>query len=146
MSNTTLIAVSVGLVAGAAIALQAGINTLLNRHIGLLESTFISFAVGTLASGIAVLLLGSGSLRKLPEAPLVSLTGGVLGMLVVASVVYTVPRLGVAAAGAVLIVSQFSVAAAMDHFGWFGVERHAMSVWTFVGIALLIAGACVIRR
>ena len=56
------------------------------------------------------------------------------------------PRIGVVATTAVLIAAQFTVATIIDRYGWFGVERIAIS-WTRVaGIALLFVGAALTLR
>jgi len=146
LPNAVVIAILVAAGSGAAVAIQGPINSLLNRNVGLIESTFVNFVVGAFVSGAAVLLFGTGDLRKLTGAPLYSMIGGILGVLIVTGVVLTIQRLGVAAGAAALIVSQLLVAAAVDHYGLFGAERQPVSVSTFVGIGMLIVGAYLIRR
>lgn len=147
MDRIVFLVLLVALGAGVCVGVQTPINSLLNRNIGLLESTFINFVVGAMFSGIALLLgLGGGSLRKLPEAPIYSLLGGFLGVLIVSGAVITIQRLGVAAGSAVLLVGQLCMAAVVDHFGMFGLQRHSISVWTYLGVGLLAAGAYVIRK
>jgi transporter family-2 protein len=129
------------------IGLQGPINSLLGRHVGLLESTFIVLVSGSVVTGALLLLgLGGGSLATLGRAPLVSLTGGVIGILIVMGVVVTIRRLGAAAGVAVVLVAQLGVSSAIDHFGLFGLDRRPVSPWTLAGIALLVAGAIVMRR
>lgn len=122
-------------------------NGLLTKSIGLLESTFIVLISGAIVTGVALLLgLGNGDLGKIGHAPPISLAGGVIGILIITGVVFTISKLGVAAGIAVALIAQLSLGAAIDHFGLFGVDKHPASPWTFVGIALLVAGAAAIRR
>ena len=49
------------LLAGCMIAMQSPINAALSRTVGVLESSLISFAVGTLFLALAVLFFGRGN-------------------------------------------------------------------------------------
>ena len=33
---------------------------------------------------------------------------------------------------------------AVDHYGWFGIEQHAINIWRVVGGALMVAGIALI--
>ena len=33
---------------------------------------------------------------------------------------------------------------ATDHFGWFGIEQHAMNLWRVIGGTLMVAGIALI--
>ncbi|MDQ3327876.1 MAG: DMT family transporter [Chloroflexota bacterium] len=147
MNRSILLPILVALGTGAAIGLQGPMNSLLTQSIGLLESTFIVLLSGAVVTGLALLAgLGNGDLSRISQAPPISLAGGVVGILIITGVVYTISKLGVAAGVAVALIAQLTFAATIDHFGLFGVEKQPASVWTFAGIALLVAGAVAIRR
>ncbi|MBA2364176.1 MAG: DMT family transporter [Chloroflexia bacterium] len=147
MNRSILLPILVALGTGAAIGLQGPMNSLLTKSIGLLESTFVVLISGAIVTGVALLLgLGNGNLGRISQAPLISLAGGVVGILIITGVVYTISKLGVAAGVAVALIAQLALAATIDHFGLFGVDKHPASPWTFVGIALLVVGAVAIRR
>ncbi len=61
-------------------------------------------------------------------------------------VVFTISKLGVAAGIAVAVIAQLTIGALIDHFAFFGLDKHPVSPWTFAGIALLVVGAIAIRR
>lgn len=138
-----LIAMLVALLAGLAMALQGSLNSLLGKAVGLLEATFVVHVTGTLTVvvGLFVLGLGKGSLLKIAGAPWYSLVGGVLGVLIVYGVVFSIPKLGVAVATTAIIVGQVSTALAIDHFGLFGLEKIPFSWAKGAGVLLLAAGA-----
>jgi transporter family-2 protein len=69
------------------------------------------------------------------------LLGGVMGLLVVFTVTYAGPRIGVAATVGILIAGQLVAGAAIDKWGLFGSERIALHWPRLLGIALLTAGA-----
>jgi bacterial/archaeal transporter family-2 protein len=139
----SLIALLVALLAGLTMALQGSINSLLGKVVGLLEATFVVHLIGTLTVVLCLFLMrwGQGSLSKLTEAPWYSLAGGVLGVIIVYGVVFSIPKLGVAVATTAIIVGQVSTALAIDHFGLFGLERIPFSLVKGAGLLLLAAGA-----
>jgi len=131
---------------GMAIALQPSINARLARHVGVFESSLISFAVGTLALLAVVLVSGKGSLRGLGGAPWWELTGGLLGAFFVTLTIFFVPRLGTAAVMALVIAGQLATSAILDHFGLFGMRQLPLSPLRFFGLLLLAAGAVMVIR
>jgi transporter family-2 protein len=98
--------------------------------------------------GLATLLallygfrLGRGSLARLGEAPWFTNLGGVLGVIIVLTVVLSMQRLGVATATTAILVGQLLAAAAIDHFGLFGVKAIPFGTFKLVGLALFGVGA-----
>ena len=69
------------------------------------------------------------------------LLGGVMGLLIVFTVTFAGPRIGVAATVGILIAGQLAMGAVIDRFGLFGVEQIAISWPRALGILLLGAGA-----
>ena len=108
-------------------------------------------------AGCALTALVWGGLRGQPnvwqvagrEDPLV-LSGIVLGLamglLIVFTVTYAGPRIGVAATVGILIAGQLIMGAAIDRFGLFGSERIALHWPRVVGLVLLAAGAALSLR
>jgi uncharacterized membrane protein YdcZ (DUF606 family) len=47
---------------------------------------------------------------------------------------------------AFLIAAQFGLATAIDRYGWFGVERVALTWTRVIGIGLLVVGAALTLR
>ena len=54
------------------------------------------------------------------------LLGGVMSALIILAITVAGPRIGVVATTAFLIAAQFALAAVIDRYGWFGVERIAV--------------------
>jgi bacterial/archaeal transporter family-2 protein len=138
-----LVAMLVALVAGLTMAVQGTFNAVLGKVVGILEATFLVHAIGTLTVilGLFILGLGKGDLLKAPVAPWYTLLGGVLGVLIVYGVAYSIPKVGVALATTAIIVGQVSTALAIDHFGLFGMEKIPFSWLKGAGLLLLAAGA-----
>jgi len=144
MSNYTLYLLM--LFGGIAVAVQPSINARLARIAGVLESSCISFAVGTLALFVVVLLVGRGSMRGIAGASWWELTGGLLGAFFVTMTIFVVPRIGTAAAMAAIIAGQLATGVLMDHFGLLGGRHIPLDSIRVIGVVLLMAGGWLVFR
>lgn len=131
---------------GIAIAVQPSINGRLAQKVGALESSLISFAVGTLFLAAVVLFAGRGSLRGVANSSLWELTGGCLGAFFVTLTIVAIPRIGTTAAMAAVICAQLTTGAILDHFGVFGFRTIPLDSKRAIGVALLMAGAALIIK
>ncbi|WP_294620331.1 DMT family transporter [uncultured Roseovarius sp.] len=147
MSSTYVMALGLAAAAGVAISLQNPINAGLARHIGSsLGATTICFAVGLIALVIATTLFGQWpEVMQSPQAPLILLSGGLMGAFLVWAALYSVPILGVLTLVAVLILGQIVAALVIDHFGLFGLEAQAISLNRVLAAALVLAGVILSR-
>ena len=133
-------------IAGAAVAAQPSINGRLAQKVGVLESSFISFAVGALALLIVVLMSGRGNLRAISEAAWWELLGGFLGAFFVSMTIVAVPRIGTASTMAAVITAQLITGLILDSTGAFGLRTFSLDVKRMLGVGLLIAGALLVFR
>ncbi|MGE5509096.1 MAG: DMT family transporter [Chitinophagales bacterium] len=136
-------AMLIGALAGLLMAVQGTFNTQLAKAVGRLEATMVVQGVG-LAAALLLLYplgLGRGHLSQLKAAPWFALLGGVLGVAIVFTVVAAVSRLGMATATTAILVGQILTAAAVDHFGLFGMERLPFGWLQLLGLGLFAAGA-----
>ncbi len=132
---------------GIAIAIQPSINGRLAQRVGTVESSCISFAVGTFALLTVLLLAGRiGNLRGLGDARWWELTGGCLGAFFVTLTILIVPRIGTASAMAATIAAQLMTGLFLDHFGLFGFRTVPMDGKRAFGVFLLLLGAGLVFR
>lgn len=132
--------------AGITVAVQPSINARLAQKVGVIESACISFAVGTVALYLVLLLSGRWSFRGAGEAVWWEWTGGILGAIFVSTTIVVVPRIGTAAAMAAIITAQLLAGIILDHFGVFGFQATSFDVKRAVGVILLLSGAMLIRH
>ena len=147
MSGSAL-ATALAVSAGIAGSLQVAFQSRLGERIGVVEA--LAFATLLTAVLAAVGLLVArwtlvGYARALHQ-PWWMLLGGVMGLLIVFSVTYAGPRIGVAATVGVLIAGQLVMGAAIDHWGLLGAERIALHWPRLLGILLLGVGAALSLR
>ena len=131
---------------GITIAVQPSINGRLAQKVGVIESSCISFAVGTLLLLTVALIVGRGSFKEIAQASWWELTGGVLGAFFVTMTIVAIPRIGTTAAMATVIGAQLATGVLLDHFGLFGFKTIPLDSKRAIGVMLLMAGAGLIVR
>jgi transporter family-2 protein len=133
---------------GAVLPMQAAINTRLAKSTGNpVMAAFISFAVGTIALMVFLLITGQFQFRfNAGTFPWWIWTGGLLGTFFVAGIVILLPRLGVVLSFSLVLAGQMFAAILFDQFGWLGVTVREISAGKIIGAILLIAGVVLIRK
>ncbi len=109
----------------------------------MLEALAFSTAL-TAGIALVVLVLARGSVAAFERAvhqPWWMLLGGVMGLIIVFTITYAGPRIGVAATVGILIAGQLAMGAAIDRWGLLGSERIALHWPRVLGIGLLAVGA-----
>ena len=147
MSSTGL-AAFLAFAAGLGGAVQIAVQGRLGDRVGTLEALATASLIGALIA-LTVLLLARRSLTGIGDAfgsPKWMLLGGVMSALIILAITVAGPRIGIVATTAVLIAAQFTLATVIDRYGWFGVERIAVSWPRVLGLALLFAGAALTLR
>jgi len=137
--NVQLLA-SVTALGGVATALQAHFMGLMDKRLGTLESVFITYFSGGVLIGLIVLIQRGGNLFSGAAAPWYAYTSGVLGLIIVGTLAYSVPRLGLVAAFTIFVSAQFAMGALVDHFGWMGSAVRPLTASRLTGMAVVMAG------
>jgi transporter family-2 protein len=146
--SASALATGLAVAAGLAGSIQVALMSRLGERIGMLEALAFSAALtGVLAVAIlAVAHRSLGGFDRAVHQPWWMLLGGVMGLLIVFTVTYAGPRIGVTATVGILIAGQLAMGAAIDRWGLFGSERIALHWPRLIGIALLAAGAALSLR
>lgn len=143
-----IIAMLMGVLAGACSGIQGGINAQLTKYWAknaVLTSAF-SFFVGASTLWLVALILG------IPVPPLTDKilwwhwTGGLLGAYYVFALVYLSPRLGASTVVALLLGGQIITAVILDHFGLVGFPIRSINGVRLFGVASLVTGVFLIRK
>jgi len=138
-----------GILAGAVLGTQVAINAMVSRAFGTpIVAAAISFGAGTLLLLVISLAMTrlqgvSSGWRDLPLWTFVA--GGLLGVIYLTSAIFLAPRIGAAATMGFVISGQLLAGLVLDGFGLFGLPQIAMSLPRFVGAALLLGGALIMR-
>ena len=140
--TSTVILVGIAIVGGFAVALQGQFMGQMDRNIGTAESVFITYCIGAVIACLMMLLLKGGALSTTFTAvQSYTFISGVLGLIIVASIGYTVPRLGVTTALTMVLIGQYFLAALIDNNGWFGTPIREIGFKQVSGLLVILAGA-----
>jgi len=142
------LATALAVAAGLAGSVQIAIMSRLGERIGVLQA--LGFAtLLTAVLSFVLLLVARRSVAGYAKAlhqPWWMLLGGVMGALIIFTITYAGPRIGVAATVGILIAGQLVMGAAIDRWGLFGSQRIALHWPRLVGILLLAAGSALSLR
>jgi len=146
--SSTAFAAVLAAAAGLAGAVQIAVQGRLNERVGSIEAAATASVIGAVLA-IIVLLAARRSLGGVGHAvagPKWQLLGGAMSILIILSITIAGPRIGVVATTAFLIAAQFALAAVIDRYGWFGVDRVALTWPRGLGLVLLVVGAALTLR
>ena len=133
------------LIAGAAMSFQGVMNTRLGDKVGVLETNaFVQLVGFVLALGIAI-IFGKGDIRQLGQAPWYSWMGGVLAPVITVTVMLAIAGLSPTVAISTILLSQLTVAALIDAFGWLGSEQMPFTWQKLLGVGLMVGGVLLMK-
>ena len=138
--------VLIAVLGGLAITMQARFMGVLDQRLGTLEGVFIAYMLGAGIILVPMLCVRGGNLGSWQEVPWYTFTAGALGLVIVGSIGYSVPRLGLVAAFTILTVSQFASSIFLDHFGLLGGLERPLEFSRLLGVAVLLVGAWLVLR
>ena len=141
--NTILAALLTALCGGLAVGFQGVLNSLAGKSLGApLTGLLVNIAGGTLSLLLLVVFMKVMPIQSVdaPAALTVTLAGAI-GVFVVFSIAFALPRVGVAAGIAAVILGQLTLSVLADALGWSGTVI-PVDLRRIVGLALL-AGALI---
>ena len=145
MSNIVILTL-IAIIGGVAVTLQAQFMGVMDQSLGTLESVFITYGSGGLLVGLAMLAMRGGHLAAWRTLPWYAMLAGVAGLVIVGSIGYVTPRLGLVATFTIFVATQFVFGAVMDHFGLFGATVRPIDFSTLTGMAIVLVGVWLIVR
>jgi len=144
-----LIIVFLVMVVGSLIAWQGAINAQLGKMLSHpLQAAFVSFLGGTFALLVALFLMRIGlpSFQAVKGVPPYLLIGGLLGAVFVTSVIFFVPKIGVANVLIAAVAGQLVLSLIIDNYGLLGVPKQPISVTRIAGTLLVIGGLFLVNK
>jgi len=134
------------LIGGIAVTLQGQFMGAMDSAIGTRESVFITYAGGGLAITILMMVLRGGNLKAATSVPWYAFTAGLLGLLIVGTIGFTIPRLGLTSALTLVLTGQYLASTLIEHFGWFGAPVRPFDWTRLLGILILLLGVWLTTR
>ena len=142
----TLFLVIISIIGGVACVFQGHFMGIIDQKIGTKESVFITYAGGGLLAGLMMLFARGGHLNSGLKVPWYALTAGIVGLIIVGTIGYTMPRLGLTKGFTVVIAAQLFGALAFDQFGLLGAVIRPMNLERILGSLLLVLSTWLILK
>ncbi|MEB3251950.1 MAG: DMT family transporter [Cyanobacteriota bacterium] len=142
----TIVVIGLTVLAGVAVIVQGQIMGLITQTLGPLENLCITYAGGALVVGLAALVARGGQLKDWASLPWYAFTPGLLGVIIVSTIGYMVPRLGLVTGFTLFVASQFMVGVLFDHYGWLGAEVRPLDLSRALGLGLVMVGIILLVR
>lgn len=137
--------VLVSLFGGIVVAVQASFAGILSERVGLIGNGLIVFGGGFLFALVLLLVLRGSQIGDWRSIPWYAYLAGPLGIVIISSIGFGIPRIGVASTLTLIVVSQLVVGVTLDHFGWLTVTR-PLDIQRSIGIAVLFLGTWLVLR
>ena len=139
-----LLALVLGVIVGGLIPLQSAINSRLANRVGaVLPASGISFAVGTIGLGLAVLLTGTSVpwAETATTQPWWIWLGGACGLVFLTMNIVLLPRIGASATVVLPLVGTVLGGLVIDVTGAFGMVERPITALRGLGAVLVVGGA-----
>lgn len=138
--QSIIVIILIGLVGGMAVGIQAPLSSMISQRLGVMESIFIIHLGGAIAVLIPLLIYGGGKLGSWRQVPWYALCAGVFGLVVIFSMSYMIPRIGVATALIILLAGQLLIGTVLDHFGFLGAAVRPLDFTRIFGLTIVLLG------
>nr|WP_300145120.1 DMT family transporter [Propionicimonas sp.] len=143
-----LIAIVLSVLAGGLIPVQTAINSRLSGRLGaVLPASLVSFAVGSVGLGLAVLVTGTAVpwTETATTQPWWIWVGGVCGLVFLTLNIVLLPRIGAAATVVLPLVGQVLGGLVIDLAGAFDTAVRPLTVVRGLGGGLVVLGAALVN-
>ena len=124
---------------------QGVFNTRLGDKIGIWETSITVQASALILTLLILLTFGNGHLKDIKTCNKLYLLGGVLGVIIIFTVMKGIKELGPTYSIATILVAQLATAALIDAFGLFDTERLTFGISKYIGVAIMILGIVIFK-
>jgi len=142
---TKILFALIATVAGIAASFQATANAALASRIGLAAALVVNTTVVLIGTLLFYAFGGAHRGFFPPGTPWTFYLGGLCCFVIILSLAFVYPRIGAAAAIALMVLGQGAAALAIDHLGLLGMPQIPMTVPRILGLLLVGAGVLLIR-
>ncbi|WP_138206422.1 DMT family transporter [Haloimpatiens lingqiaonensis] len=135
-----MLGILMSIISGISMSLQGVFNTRLGEKIGTWETNVFVQGTGFVITLIILFLAGKGNFKNIKSVNKLYLLGGVLGVIIIFTVMEGIEKLGPTCSIATILVAQLAAAGLIDAFGLFGSEKLHFGITKYIGIGLMIFG------
>ncbi|AYD41322.1 DMT family transporter [Clostridium fermenticellae] len=140
-----MFAIISSLIAGICMAFQGVFNTRLNEKIGIWETNLIVQIIGLILTIIIVSTFGSGNIKNIKNCNKLYLSGGILGVIIIYTVIHGIGSLGPTFSTELILIAQLVSASLIDAFGLFDTQRTRFDAPKIIGVLMMIVGIVIFK-
>lgn len=133
------------IIAGICMSIQGVFNTRLGDKIGIWETNIIVQGTGFLLTLIILLIFGNGNFKNIKSSNKLYFLGGILGVVIIFTVMKGIKDLGPTYSIATILVAQLIAAALIDAFGLFESNKIHFGITKIIGVAIMIVGIIIFK-
>ncbi len=133
------------IIAGLLMSIQGVFNTRASEKIGLWEINLIVNGTGFIFAVILFFVIGNGHLNKISSVNKLYLLGGIIGVVIIYTVMRGVSEIGPALANMSILIAQLILAYSIEAFGIFGTKAIGFEWSKVIGVLIMIAGIIVFQ-
>lgn len=134
-----ILIVLLAITSGMALSAQAAINGQLGAKVGVIESSLLTFSMGTVITGLLIFFFEPAHEATLLSVPKWQLAGALFGIVYMMVMVAAVPRVGVAIATIATILGQMLMSLVIDTQGWLGNSPIELNYWRVAAMVCIAA-------
>ena len=143
---TTVYFLFLAILGGFSITLQGQLMGLMDRSLGTRTSVLITYGGGGIAAAVLFILLPGSTQKNWSAVPWYAFSAGLFGLVIVGTIGFVLPRIGVAKGFTLIVAAQFFLAALIDHYGWFGAELQPLTLTRITGLGIMMVGVWLVVR
>ena len=140
-----MFAIIFAIISGLSMTLQGVFNTQLEKKLGTWETNLFAQGTAFILTLIIVLIFGKGNIREIKNVNKLYLLTGVLGVIIIFTVIKSIGAMGTTVGIGIILVSQLLSACIIDYFGLFGCEKITFSLNEFLGAIFMIVGIIIFK-
>lgn len=140
-----MLSIIYAIISGISMTLQGVFNTRLEEKIGTWETNVVVQGSALIITLIIVIFFGKGNFKAIKEVNKLYLLGGILGVIIIFTVIRSISSMGATVGIGTILVAQLASAGIIDAFGLFGTERVSFGFREFIGISIMILGIVIFK-
>ncbi|WP_315117127.1 DMT family transporter [uncultured Clostridium sp.] len=140
-----MLGIILSIVAGVCMSFQGVFNTRLGDKIGLWETNLVVQGIGFVLTLLLVFIIGNGNIKNVKDVNKIYLLGGVLGVIIIYTVMRGIKSLGPTYSISTILVAQLTAAAIIDAFGLFGSEQMKFGMTKIIGVIVMVIGIIIFK-
>lgn len=133
------------IIAGVCMSFQGVFNTRLGEKIGTWGTNVLVQGIGLAVTIVVLLISRDSNFKNIKSSNKLYLLGGVLGAIIIYTVMRGIKSLGPTCSIAIILLAQLTSAALIDAFGLFDTPQVKFTITKLIGVIVMIVGILIFR-